>query len=126
VTTCATPGGAGLPGQALLAGAGHQVGLAVGDELADQVGVHWDHLAPGSFRLPRHDPVGGSSGRSVVHTPRAGKLGAFEQPSSPPGRRAAITTPFGGLRMSGFGGRDNGLEALEQYTALKTIWVTVR
>jgi gamma-glutamyl-gamma-aminobutyraldehyde dehydrogenase len=37
-----------------------------------------------------------------------------------------ITTPFGGFRMSGFGGRDNGLEALEQYTALKTIWVTVR
>ena len=27
--------------------------------------------------------------------------------------------------MSGFGGRDKGLEALEQYTALKTIWVTV-
>jgi len=37
-----------------------------------------------------------------------------------------ITTPFGGFRMSGFGGRDNGLEALEQYTALKAIWVTVR
>jgi 4-(gamma-glutamylamino)butanal dehydrogenase len=37
-----------------------------------------------------------------------------------------ITTPFGGYGMSGFGGRDNGLEAMEQYTALKTIWVTVR
>ncbi|WP_458319293.1 aldehyde dehydrogenase [Mycolicibacterium brisbanense] len=37
-----------------------------------------------------------------------------------------ITTPFGGYRMSGFGGRDNGLEALEQYTELKTIWVTLR
>ncbi|MDN6298680.1 MAG: aldehyde dehydrogenase [Micrococcaceae bacterium] len=37
-----------------------------------------------------------------------------------------ITTPFGGYRASGFGGRDNGLEALEQYTQLKTIWVTVR
>jgi acyl-CoA reductase-like NAD-dependent aldehyde dehydrogenase len=36
------------------------------------------------------------------------------------------TTPFGGFRTSGFGGRDNGLEALEQYTALKTIWVTLR
>ena len=36
-----------------------------------------------------------------------------------------ITTPFGGYRMSGFGGRDNGLEALEQYTELKTIWVTL-
>jgi 4-(gamma-glutamylamino)butanal dehydrogenase len=37
-----------------------------------------------------------------------------------------ITTPFGGYKMSGFGGRDNGLEALEQYTQLKTIWLTVR
>lgn len=37
-----------------------------------------------------------------------------------------ITTPFGGYRTSGFGGRDNGLEALEQYTELKTIWVSLR
>ncbi|MGP5103721.1 aldehyde dehydrogenase [Psychrobacter celer] len=34
-----------------------------------------------------------------------------------------ITTPFGGYKQSGFGGRDNGLEALEQYTQTKTIWV---
>jgi 4-(gamma-glutamylamino)butanal dehydrogenase len=37
-----------------------------------------------------------------------------------------ISTPFGGYKMSGFGGRDNGLEALEQYTELKTIWITLR
>lgn len=37
-----------------------------------------------------------------------------------------ISTPFGGYRMSGFGGRDNGLEALEQYTELKTIWISLR
>lgn len=37
-----------------------------------------------------------------------------------------ITTPFGGYKESGFGGRDNGLEALEQYTEVKTIWVTLR
>ena len=37
-----------------------------------------------------------------------------------------ITTPFGGYKMSGFGGRDNGLEAFEQYTETKTIWVTLR
>jgi len=36
-----------------------------------------------------------------------------------------ISTPFGGYRMSGFGGRDNGLEALDQYTEVKTIWVTL-
>ncbi|MCD8503922.1 MAG: aldehyde dehydrogenase [Burkholderiaceae bacterium] len=33
-----------------------------------------------------------------------------------------ISTPFGGYRQSGFGGRDNGLEALDQYQQIKTIW----
>ncbi|SAL74634.1 aldehyde dehydrogenase [Caballeronia arvi] len=34
-----------------------------------------------------------------------------------------ITTPFGGFRQSGFGGRDNSLHAHDQYTQLKTIWL---
>ena len=34
-----------------------------------------------------------------------------------------ITTPFGGYKQSGFGGRDNGLEALSQYAQTKTIWL---
>ncbi|WP_436399120.1 aldehyde dehydrogenase [Roseobacter sp. S98] len=34
-----------------------------------------------------------------------------------------ITTPFGGFKQSGFGGRDNGLHAHDQYTEVKTIWV---
>ncbi|WP_299736554.1 aldehyde dehydrogenase [uncultured Roseobacter sp.] len=34
-----------------------------------------------------------------------------------------IATPFGGYKHSGFGGRDNGLHAHEQYTELKTIWI---
>jgi gamma-glutamyl-gamma-aminobutyraldehyde dehydrogenase len=34
-----------------------------------------------------------------------------------------ITTPFGGYRQSGFGGRDNGIHAHDQYTEIKTIWV---
>jgi len=37
-----------------------------------------------------------------------------------------ITTPFGGYKQSGFGGRDNGLEALEQYQEIKTIWYVNR
>lgn len=37
-----------------------------------------------------------------------------------------ISTPFGGYKSSGFGGRDKGLEALEQYTELKTIWLNAR
>jgi len=34
-----------------------------------------------------------------------------------------ITTPFGGFKSSGFGGRDNGVHADDQYTQIKTIWV---
>lgn len=34
-----------------------------------------------------------------------------------------ISTPFGGFRQSGFGGRDNGIQAHDQYTQIKTIWV---
>ena len=37
-----------------------------------------------------------------------------------------VGTPFGGYKTSGFGGRDKGLEALEQYTELTTIWITLR
>ena len=33
-----------------------------------------------------------------------------------------ISTPFGGFKASGFGGRDNGIHAHDQYTELKTIW----
>ena len=32
-----------------------------------------------------------------------------------------ITTPFGGFKQSGFGGRDNGVHAHDQYTQIKTI-----
>lgn len=34
-----------------------------------------------------------------------------------------ISTPFGGHKQSGFGGRDNSLHAHDQYTQLKTIWL---
>lgn len=34
-----------------------------------------------------------------------------------------ISTPFGGYKQSGFGGRDNGIHAHDQYTELKTIWI---
>lgn len=34
-----------------------------------------------------------------------------------------ISTPFGGYKHSGFGGRDNSIHAHDQYTELKTIWV---
>ncbi|MEE9333004.1 MAG: aldehyde dehydrogenase [Granulosicoccaceae bacterium] len=34
-----------------------------------------------------------------------------------------ISTPFGGYKQSGFGGRDNSMHAHDQYTQLKTIWI---
>jgi gamma-glutamyl-gamma-aminobutyraldehyde dehydrogenase len=34
-----------------------------------------------------------------------------------------ISTPFGGYKQSGFGGRDNSIHAHDQYTQLKTIWL---
>ena len=34
-----------------------------------------------------------------------------------------ITTPFGGYKQSGFGGRDNSIHAHDQYTELKTLWL---
>lgn len=34
-----------------------------------------------------------------------------------------ITTPFGGFKQSGFGGRDKSIHAHDQYTELKTIWI---
>ncbi len=34
-----------------------------------------------------------------------------------------ITTPFGGYKQSGFGGRDNSIHAHDQYTQLKTLWI---
>ena len=33
------------------------------------------------------------------------------------------TTPFGGFKQSGFGGRDKSIHAHDQYTQLKTIWL---
>ena len=37
-----------------------------------------------------------------------------------------ITTPFGGFKESGFGGRGKGLEAFDQYTEKKTVWISVK
>jgi gamma-glutamyl-gamma-aminobutyraldehyde dehydrogenase len=34
-----------------------------------------------------------------------------------------MSTPFGGYKSSGFGGRDNSLMAHDQYTETKTIWI---
>ena len=35
------------------------------------------------------------------------------------------TTPFGGFKESGFGGRDKSIWAHDQYTELKTVWIDI-
>ena len=37
-----------------------------------------------------------------------------------------VSAPFGGWKQSGFGGRDKGIEAMEQYCQTKTTWLKVR
>ena len=34
-----------------------------------------------------------------------------------------MTTPFGGYKLSGFGGHDKCVHAHDQYTETKTIWI---
>jgi (Z)-2-((N-methylformamido)methylene)-5-hydroxybutyrolactone dehydrogenase len=52
----------------------------------------------------------------VAHSLRAGTvwINAY--------RTVSFNTPFGGFKMSGFG-RENGLESIEEYTQLKSVWV---
>ncbi len=33
-----------------------------------------------------------------------------------------FTTPFGGFRTSGFGGKDKGIHSLDQYSRIKSVW----
>jgi 4-(gamma-glutamylamino)butanal dehydrogenase len=37
-----------------------------------------------------------------------------------------MTTPFGGYKLSGFGGHDKSVHAHDQYTETKTTWVQLR
>ena len=61
-----------------------------------------------------------ANGRTALATAKAIKAGTVTVNCYGEGD---ITTPFGGYKQSGFGGRDNGRHAQDQYTELKTIWV---
>ena len=61
-----------------------------------------------------------ANGRTALATAKAIKAGTVTVNCYGEGD---ITTPFGGYKQSGFGGRDNGRHAHDQYTELKTIWV---
>ncbi len=61
-----------------------------------------------------------ANGKRALRTARAIKAGTVTINCYGEGD---ISTPFGGYKQSGFGGRDNGLQAHDQYTELKTIWI---
>jgi gamma-glutamyl-gamma-aminobutyraldehyde dehydrogenase len=60
------------------------------------------------------------SGRSAIRAARDIRAGTVTVNCYGEGN---IATPFGGYKQSGFGGRDNGLHAHDQYTEVKTIWI---
>ncbi len=61
-----------------------------------------------------------ANGRKAIRAARAIKAGTVTVNCYGEGDAA---TPFGGMKQSGFGGRDNGREAHDQYTEVKTIWI---
>lgn len=60
------------------------------------------------------------NGKNAIRAARALRAGTVTVNSFGEGD---ITTPFGGFKQSGFGGRDNSIHAHDQYTQLKTIWL---
>jgi len=61
-----------------------------------------------------------ANGRKAISTARAIKAGTVTVNCYGEGD---ISTPFGGYKQSGFGGRDNGMQAHDQFTETKTIWI---
>ncbi|MFQ3210648.1 aldehyde dehydrogenase [Candidatus Njordibacter sp. Uisw_039] len=61
-----------------------------------------------------------SNGRRAHNVARAIKAGTVSVNCYSEGD---MSTPFGGYKQSGFGGRDNSLLAHDQYTETKTIWL---
>jgi gamma-glutamyl-gamma-aminobutyraldehyde dehydrogenase len=61
-----------------------------------------------------------ANGKRALRGARALKAGTVTVNSYGEGD---ITTPFGGFKQSGFGGRDNSIHAHDQYTQIKTIWL---
>ena len=61
-----------------------------------------------------------ANGKRAIRAARAIRAGTVTVNSYGEGD---ISTPFGGFKQSGFGGRDNSIHAHDQFTELKTIWV---
>ncbi|MEO0485689.1 MAG: aldehyde dehydrogenase [Pseudomonadota bacterium] len=58
--------------------------------------------------------------RKAIRTARAIRAGTVTVNCYGEG---SVATPFGGFGLSGFGGRDNGIAAHDQFTETKTIWI---
>lgn len=63
-----------------------------------------------------------ANGTRALRAARAMKAGTVTVNSFGEGD---MTTPFGGYKQSGFGGRDKSVHAHDQYTQLKTIWLNL-
>ena len=61
-----------------------------------------------------------ANGKKAIRAARAIKAGTVTVNCYGEGD---MSTPFGGYKQSGFGGRDNSIHAHDQYTELKTIWI---
>src|ERR671930_1484638 len=88
----AAAAGSQLPQQSLLGGLAVQIGHMLGGDLVTGDGVH------GACLSGFDDPVGGSSGRSVVHTPRHRETG---RPRAAQFAPRAVYVPGGGTTWCG-------------------------
>jgi len=61
-----------------------------------------------------------ANGKKAIRAARAIKAGTVTVNCYGEGD---MSTPFGGYKQSGFGGRDNSIHAHDQYTEVKTIWI---
>lgn len=79
-----------------------------------------------AIRIANDTPYGlaasvfSASAKNAIKAARAIRAGTVTVNSYGEGD---ITTPFGGYKQSGFGGRDKSAFAYDQYTELKTIWI---
>ncbi|WP_367180839.1 aldehyde dehydrogenase family protein [uncultured Tateyamaria sp.] len=100
-------------------------GLARNDFFGPVLSVNSVRSFEGVISVASGTPYGPCASSFTTHAERAIR-GARKQRSGTvtvdSNGEGDIANPFGGMTMSGFGGRDSGLHAHNQYTQLKTIW----
>ena len=86
-------------------------------------GLALEDRARGSRTYGLHAAVYTNDLDTAIRAPRTLRAGTVSVNAYSEGD---ITTPFGGFKESGFGGRDKGLEAFDQYTEKKTVWISLK